>query len=238
MNLYPILILAGGIASRIRPLTEHLPKALIEIAGEPFIIHQLRLFKKAGFKDIVISLQYLGKQIEDYLGDGQAFGLNIQYSYDGEKPLGTAGAIQKALALLPETFFVIYGDSYLPCPYQAIQADFQNQNKPALMTIYRNEGRWDSSNVDYSNQQIQTYDKVHRTENMQYIDYGLEIFSKRVFDHLKANTVYDLTQLFQDLLKKKQLAAFEVKERFYEIGSFAGIEELGYYLSRNKDFVE
>jgi N-acetyl-alpha-D-muramate 1-phosphate uridylyltransferase len=226
MNRFPIVILAGGLATRLRPLTNAIPKSLIPIAREPFIAHQLRLLHDNGIREVVICAGFLGEQIVDFVGNGNAFDLSIQYSFDGDTCLGTGGAIKKALPLLGEHFFVLYGDSYLRCDYFAAQKSFIQSHKKGLMTIFRNIDAWDKSNVLFENNAILKYDKVNRTRDMHYIDYGLGIFHKSAFDGIPENTDYDLAILYQSLLKQQQLAAYEVKERFYEIGSMVGIQEL------------
>lgn len=228
--LLPIVILAGGLATRLRPLTMTMPKSLILIKQEPFIAHQLRLLQKNGFKKVIICTGFLGEQIIDFAGDGSEFDLTITYVNDGPQLLGTAGAIKKAFPHLENEFFVIYGDSYLLCDYAAAQHAFLQSNKSALMTVYHNQGKWDSSNVEYVNQQILVYDKVHKTPNMQYIDYGLGLFKKDAFESVPDNEKYDLADLYQSLLSKGELAAFEVHQRFYETGSLTGIKELEHYL--------
>lgn len=229
--MFPIVILAGGLATRLRPITDATPKALIEINGEPFINHQLRLLHKNNIRDVVLCLSYRGDMIEKHVGTGNQFGMNIQYSYDGETLLGTGGAIKKALPLLAENFFVIYGDSYLNCDYAATKAKFIAQQKNGLMTVFRNHGQWDASNVEFNNDKIITYDKTQRNAHMLHIDYGLGVFNKRAFSLVPENTTYDLAELYQALLQQQQLAAYEVSQRFYEVGSFAGIKELAYYLT-------
>lgn len=232
MKLYPIAILVGGIATRLLPITEKLPKALIELAGEPFIAHQLRLLKCSGFSKVIICAWYRGEMISDYVGTGAQFGLNVTYSFDGERLLGTAGAIRKAIPLLGRNFFVLYGDSYLPCDYRQIQYSYEAQDKQGLMTIYRNNGKWDSSNVEYVEEKLIAYNKKVKTPGMKYIDYGLGVFNKNVFDSLQEGTVSDLEEIYQTLLKKNELAAYEVKNRFYEIGSKNGLKELDRLLSK------
>lgn len=231
-DLFPVVILAGGLATRLRPITEKIPKSLVDINGEPFIAHQLRLLTKHGIKQVVMCIGYLGEMVRDYLGDGSQFGLNVTYSFDGPKLLGTAGAIKQALPMLHnENFFVLYGDSYLPCDYAAVQQTFIDSHKKSLMTVFRNQGQWDKSNVEFANGEILIYDKQQKTNRMHYIDYGLGIFNKKAFEHVPENQDYDLALLYQELLRSKQLAAHEVTQRFYEVGSFAGITELGYYLA-------
>lgn len=229
--MFSVVILAGGLATRLRPLTEKFPKALIEVNDEPFIVHQLRLLRANGIRDIVMCIGYLGEMIKDYLGDGSQFGLNIRYSFDGPKLLGTAGAIKKILTVLDEHFFVLYGDSYLPCDYAAVQKTFIESNKQSLMTVFRNQGKWDKSNVEFSQGKIHVYDKKQQSEHMHYIDYGLGVFNKKAFELIPNEQEYDLALLYQTLLKKNELAAHEVVQRFYEVGSFTGIEELKHYLT-------
>ncbi len=229
-RLFPIAILAGGIATRLRPLTEKIPKALVEIDGEPFLAHQLRLLAKHGADQVIFCTGYRGEMIEEFLGDGSRFGVRAAYSHDGAVLLGTAGAIRKALPKLGETFFVLYGDSYLPCDYAAIQTAFVTSGKSALMTVYRNEGQWDSSNVEFAEGRIIAYDKQDRTPRMRYIDYGLGVFRASAFAGTPDGVPYDLAIVYQQLLRENNLAAFEVHERFYEIGSFQGLKDFGSYL--------
>lgn len=228
---FPIVILAGGLATRLRPITETIPKALLEIHGEPFIHHQLRLLQQNGIQEIVLCLGYHGDQIEKEIGTGHQFNMQVRYSYDGEMLLGTGGAIKKALPLLPENFFVMYGDSYLNCHYAGVQQAFLAQQKLGLMTVFRNDGRWDASNVELNENRIITYDKENRNMGMMHIDYGLGVFNKQAFTLVPENTTFDLAKLYQALLQQQQLAAYEVTERFYEAGSFAGIKELEYHLA-------
>lgn len=228
--MIPVAILAGGLATRLRPLTEAIPKALVEINGEPFAAHQLRLLASRGFERAVFCLGYRGEMVRDFVGDGARFGLRVDYSFDGERLLGTAGAVRRALPLLGERFFVLYGDSYLPCDYAAVERAFLESGKPALMAVFRNEGRWDASNVEFGDGEIRAYDKQARTPRMRHIDYGLGAFTRGVFARLPEETPADLAGLYRDLLGRGELAACEVAERFYEAGSFAGIRELAEYL--------
>ena len=144
---WPVAILAGGLATRLRPVTDKTPKALLSVAGEPFLVHQLRLLHSEGFRKIVICVGYLGEAIEASIGDGRTLGLHIDYSFDGTTLLGTGGALKHALPKLGEKFLVIYGDSYMPVDYAAIVQAFVVSRKPALMTVFENQGRWDASNL-------------------------------------------------------------------------------------------
>lgn len=235
-KLFPIVILAGGLATRLGSLSKSTPKALILVNEEPFIAHQLRLLKNQGFKKIVVCIGYLGNLIQKYVGDGAEFGLSVTYSEDGKELLGTAGAIKNALSILEENFFVLYGDSYLMIDYKKIQQFFMQQSKPALMTIFKNNDAGDSSNIEFNDNEIIKYDKKNKTINMNYIDYGLALFKKNIFS--SNDYFYDLSDVFQKLLKKKQLANYEVSQRFYEIGSFVGLRELENFLIKKSSVNE
>jgi len=232
-----LVLLAGGKATRLRPVTETIPKSMLEVAGKPFIAHQLELVQKNAIEKVLICASFLGEQIENYVGDGSNFGLSVEYSFDGDELLGTGGAINKAKVKLDEQFFVMYGDSYLNTDFEIINEYFFAQSKPALMTVYRNKGKWDSSNVLYENGRLLKYDKVNRTTDMKHIDYGLGILSKQVFDEYDDKSVFDLAEVYGNLLEKGLLIGYEVKERFYEIGSFAGLEETDKFL-REKNLIK
>ena len=228
--MLPVAILAGGLATRLRPVTEIIPKALIEIKGEPFLAHQLRLLSRNGISRAVLCVGYLGDQIQQYAGDGGRFSLHLDYSFDGPQLLGTAGAIRQALPLLGEAFFVLYGDSYLPCNYWAVEQAFFDAGKSAMMTVFRNDGQWDSSNVQFSEGSILAYDKVVKTAAMRHIDYGLGAFRRGVFEAVPAGQPSDLAAVYQQVLQQGELAGFEVKNRFYEAGSLEGIRDLEGFL--------
>jgi histidinol phosphatase-like enzyme len=227
--MLPIAILAGGLATRLRPLTERIPKALVEVAGRPFADWQLELVAAAGIKRVVFCVGYLGEMIEAHVGDGARFGLEVAYSYDGPTLLGTGGALRQALPLLGEEFLVLYGDSFLPIDYAAVTEAFLKSGKPALMTVLKNEGRWDTCNVWMDGGEIRLYDKKARLPEMQHIDYGLTAFRSEAFSQRSAEA-FDLAEEMRELVTKKEMAAFEVTERFYEIGSPAGIADLDAYL--------
>ena len=231
----PAAILCGGLGTRLHPVTQKIAKSLVEVLGEPFLAHQLRLIKVSGIERVVLCVGNQGESIKEYAGDGSQFGLKVDYSFDGPLLLGTAGALKQALPLLSDEFFVLYGDSYLPCNYSAVEKSFHAAGKNALMTVFHNEGQWDTSNVEMSGGKIIAYDKKHLTPLMHYIDYGLGVFRAPSFDHVPAGKSYDLADLYKSLLAEGQLAGYEVQERFYEGGSFKGIEELSSYLSRKKD---
>jgi NDP-sugar pyrophosphorylase family protein len=218
----PVAILAGGLATRLNPLTVSVPKSMLPVKDEPFIAHQLRLLQRKGAQRVVLCTGHLGEQIEDFVKDGSRFGLAVNYSRDGGQLLGTGGALRKATPLLGDAFLVIYGDSYLDCDYQAIEKAFLASRRDALMTVFRNQGQWDASNVQFENGRILRYSKTDRIPEMAHIDYGLGAIRTRALQRVPA----DLACFYAQLLAQNQLGAYEVRERFYEIGSFAGIREL------------
>ena len=230
-RLLPLAILAGGLATRLRPLTTTIPKALVEVNGEPFIAHQLRLLRASGITCVVVCAGYLGEMIQEYMSGGEEFGVQVRFAFDGPHLLGTAGALKQALPLLGEAFFVLYGDTYLPCDYGAIQTAFKQSGRLALMTVFPNDGRWDRSNVEFIDGRILAYDKHRPTPQMCHIDYGLGVFHRTALAAVPEAQFYDLAILYEELLAQGTLAAYEVGQRFYEIGSFAGLEETRQYLA-------
>jgi len=228
----PVAILAGGLATRLRPITEKIPKSLVPVAGRPFLAHQLELLHARGIRRAVLCIGYLGEMIQRDFGDGRAFGIRLDYSFDGPKLLGTGGALKRALPLLGGEFFVLYGDSYLPVEYAPVAEFFQRSGKPGLMTVYRNEGRYDTSNVVFLDGEIAVYDKKKRVPEMRHIDYGLSLFKASVFESYSAGQTFDLAEVMGKLVREKQLVGYEVRERFYEMGSPAGLAELESLLSR------
>jgi MurNAc alpha-1-phosphate uridylyltransferase len=230
--MLPVAILAGGLATRLHPLTDRVPKSLLSIAGRPFIFHQLELLKNQGVDRVVLCIGHLGDQIMAAVGDGRSFGLAVAYSLDGRELLGTGGALKKALPLLGETFFVLFGDSYVPCSFAPIQSAYGAARRPALMTVLRNENRWDKSNVLYRSGELLAYDKKSPRLDMSHIDFGLYVLSRDVFSACGELQRIDLADICRDLSENGQLAAFEVSERFYEVGSPRGIRDTEEFLSR------
>ena len=231
-GLLPVALLAGGLATRLRPITEKVPKLLIEVAGEPFFSHQIRLLRKAGLTRIVLCVGYLGERIADLYGDGSRWGMRFSYSFDGPRLLGTGGALIRALPLLGDAFYVLYGDSYLPCDYRAIGGHFLRSGRLGLMTVYENREQYDASNVEFADGEIKVYDKRHKTPAMHHIDYGLGLFRAAAFDGFPRDEVVDLAAVQGALVARHQLAGYEIARRFYEIGSPAGLRELDALLRR------
>lgn len=227
-----VAMLAGGYATRFYPITKTIPKAMLRVAGKPFISHQLALLKKNGISKVVICSGYLSKQIEDFVGSGEEFGLSVKFSIDGQKLLGTGGAIKKALRLLGDIFYVIYGDSYLNIDFGLVNDYFMQYDKKGLMTVLRNRNEWDKSNVVFKDDRILSYDKRNKIREMEYIDYGLSMLRKCAFDEVGSKKIFDLSELYTELIKKDQMLGYEVKSRFYEIGSRRGLAETEKHLLR------
>jgi len=230
--MLPVVILAGGLATRMKPITEKMPKSLIEVNGKPFILHQLDYLKSQGIQNIVLCIGHLGHMIESLIGDGKALDLNIQYSLDGDKLLGTGGAIKKALPLLSKDFFVLYGDSYLPINYKDVEDAYVSSKKNALITVIKNNNQWDKSNVEFASGTLIEYNKHQPNKRMHFIDYGLSILNQSIFDAYPENESFDLSDLYHTLSLHGHLAGFETFDRFYEIGSQNGLKETEIYLSK------
>ena len=227
----PVAILAGGLATRLRPITERIPKSLVDVAGRPFAEHQVELLRRHGITDITFLVGHLGEMVQDALGDGSRWGVTLRYVFDGPRQLGTGGAIRRAFPALGDPFFVLYGDSYLECDYAAVERSFLDSGLPGLMTVCRNDDRWDRSNVLYAAGRIAVYDKQGRTSGMRHIDYGLGAFRKEAFAGHADGDAFDLVAVYQRLLADDKLAGFDVPGRFYEIGSPAGLEETRAHLA-------
>ena len=221
-----VAILAGGLATRLRPITEKVPKVLVPVAGKPFLEHQLALLRRQGITRAVMCLGHLGEMVRHDFGDGSGHGVKLEYAFDGPVLLGTGGALKRALPLLGEKFFVLYGDSYLPIDFKPVAESFERSDRLGLMTVYQNEGRYDTSNVVFGDGEIKVYDKKNKLPEMRHIDYGLSLFKASAFGEWPGDKAFDLADVMQRLVAQKQLAGFEVKERFYEIGSHEGLAEL------------
>jgi NDP-sugar pyrophosphorylase family protein len=221
----PIAVLAGGLATRMRPLTEQVPKALLEVAGEPFIAHQLRLFARQGIKEVKLLVGYCWEQIEAFAGDGSRFGVQVDYIVDGPTLLGTGGAVRGAINRLGPEFLVTYCDSWLDAPYAPVVEAFRASGRPALMCVFRNENRWDTSNVQFENGVIRHYSKKFRPPEMHHIDWGLGMLKACAVATRPTDEPWDLAELYEELATAGRLAGYEMARRFYEIGSFEGLAE-------------
>ncbi|MDR2460385.1 MAG: NTP transferase domain-containing protein [Deltaproteobacteria bacterium] len=229
--MLPVLILAGGLGTRLGELAATIPKSLLDIAGEPFIFHQLRLLKRNEVEKVFICIGHMGDMIKETVGNGEKFGLNVYYSDDGKELLGTGGAIVNALPMLPDLFMVLYGDSYLDTNYRNIAKAFLYSGKVALMTVYKNQNQYDKSNVIFQHGLVSLYDKHQPNDLMHYIDYGICCFFKTVFK-TSFGKKFDLASVLTELSAEGNLAGYEVHNRFFEIGSLQGKADLENYLAR------
>jgi N-acetyl-alpha-D-muramate 1-phosphate uridylyltransferase len=227
--MYSVAILAGGLATRLRPLTEVIPKALVDVAGKPFIVRQLAYLREQGISHVVLCIGYLGNMVQDVVGSGESFGLKVSYSEDGPTLLGTGGALRKATSYLSDEFFVLYGDSFLPVNFSEVQTAYQFRKQPALMTVIKNQDQWDKSNVLFVEGQLIEYNKRTPRAEMAYIDYGLGVVTATLLEQHPIGQSFDLAEMYQDLSLRGQLAGLEVYERFYEIGSHTGLKETSEY---------
>lgn len=225
-DLPAVAVLAGGTASRLRPLSETVPKAMVRIAGEPFVAHQLRLLAGQGFDRVVLCIGHLGGQIEDFVGDGRRFGVTVRYSRDpGDHLLGTGGALRHALPVLDEAFMILYGDSYLLAPLRPPAERFVRATLRGMMTVYRNDNLWDRSNVVFRDGRILAYSKEKHTPDMTHIDYGWGGLRRTTLERFVDGSRFDLEEVYRELLEEDRLLGCEVFERFYEIGSPEGLAE-------------
>jgi NDP-sugar pyrophosphorylase family protein len=233
------VILAGGLATRIRPHTLTIPKSLIEIAGHPFIDWQLSCVRKAGYRNVVLCVAHLGELIKAHVGAGERFDMRVLYSDDGPTMLGTAGALRRALPLLEDELLVTYGDSYLPFDYASpLKTLVENHDCDGVMSVFKNNGRWDSSNVRTDGTRILSYAKGTQDPAFDHIDYGALALRRSVVAALQEGVPSDLAALQRDLAQQGRLRAVVAHERFYEIGSFEGIATLDQYLSIRTSAVE
>jgi len=233
--MLPLAILAGGFATRLGSLTTERPKCLVEINGRPFVDWQLDLLMEHGYSNFIFCVSYKSDVVQDYLGDGRDRGVRIQYSFDGDTQLGTGGAIQKALPKLGGEFGVIYGDSYLPTNYSAVEQFFLDSRAQALMTVYENRNQFDSSNVEFIDGELINYEKGSKSRKMYHIDYGITYFCEATFRPWQNVSSFDLSEVCNRLATRGELLGLEVFERFYEIGSLRGIEEFSQYLKETSN---
>jgi len=231
--MIPVVILAGGLATRLYPVTTTIPKALIPIHGRPFIDHQLALLREKGITKVFLCIGNLGNDIEKFVRDGSQWGIDVQYSYDGDRLLGTGGAIKKATGILPDTFMILYGDSYLDVDFKEVQQRFFSDNLPVLMTVYHNRNISDPSNILMKDGRIIRYSKNDHDPAMEYIDYGLIVIQKKIFDPCPSSEPFDLSLILSQSVDAGMVSSYETGQRFYEIGSVKGIKETEDYI-RNR----
>jgi NDP-sugar pyrophosphorylase family protein len=204
---------------------------MVPVCGRPFLTYQLEYLAHHQIQDIILCVGYLGEVIEAYFGDGQRFGVTIRYGHEREQLLGTAGAIKNVEHLLDDVFFVTFGDSYTVVDFEKIMESFISRDRLALMVVFKNDDRWDRSNVVLDGEFVRIYDKQRMHPGMRYIDFGVSLFRREVFRDLPPGSPVDLDDVNQRLIAQRQLLACETRDRFYEIGSVAGLREFETLLS-------
>jgi NDP-sugar pyrophosphorylase family protein len=225
------VILAGGLGTRMRPLTSRVPKTLIPVADTPFAHYQLSWLARHGVTEVVYSIAVLGEMIRDYVGNGRAWGLSVNYIEDGKELVGTGGALRRVYdaGLLHERFLMLYGDSFLPFDFRHLALAFDHQARPAMMAVYRNQGRFDTGNVQYADGTVRLYRKAGQgptPPDLHYIDYGVSAMQRHVVaDMIPTSQKADLADVYHRLSLESGLAGWEVEERFYEIGSPVGLRD-------------
>lgn len=227
--------MAGGLATRLRPLTDDIPKSMISIEGKTFLQYQIELLNPYGVKEIVLCVGYRGKKIENYFGNGNKYNARILYSYEKEKLLGTGGALKLAEPYLDEKFFLIWGDSYVRLNYKEMY-DFHMKNScdfDVTMAIFYNIRNYDKSNIVYKNGKIKKYEK-NSNDEMKYIDAGLMVMNKKLLISIPPGKVFHIEDLFNKLAKEERLQPFLIKKRYYEIGSLKGLNQFTKFVKRNQ----
>jgi N-acetyl-alpha-D-muramate 1-phosphate uridylyltransferase len=228
------VILAGGLGTRLRPLTNTVPKAMVPVNGKPFLEYELNLLKTNGIFDIVLCVGYLGDIIHDYFGNGERLGIRISYSYDGEELLGVAGALKRAEHHLRDIFFVTYGDAYLSADYNGAMKEFMGTRKLGMMLAYENHNAYGKSDLAIKDGFVTKYDKQNQTPDMVWINYGISILRKQALNSIPEDTKCDEEQFYGELIKHKELLANIVKERFYEIGTAPALKEFENFVTKAK----
>ena len=225
------VIICGGLATRLKKLSKNTPKSMIKIKGKPFLEYQLEDLKRQNVKDILLCVGHLSEHIQDYFKDGEKFGLNLTYSHDGDKALGAIGSIKNAEEKLEDVFFTLYGDSYVFLNYKELYNHFNRQNQNAMMTVFQNNNKYDKSNIILNRENMILQYSGEKKPEMIYIDYGVSIFRKKVFDQIPKDTFYSTKDLYTNLVNQKQLQGYKVKKRFYHIGTPEALNEFSKFIN-------
>ncbi|MHB1907803.1 MAG: sugar phosphate nucleotidyltransferase [Nitrososphaerales archaeon] len=231
------VILAGGLGTRLRPLTNNLPKPMVPVNGKPFLEYELNLLKKNGIVDFVLSVSYLANVIVDYFGDGRKMGVSIKYSFDGESQLGAAGAIKKAEPYLKDIFFVTYGDAYLRADYKKAMDEFHKAKKLGMMFVYENHNQYGNSDLRVKDGYVIDYNKKAKPPGMNWINFGVSILRKEALQFIQTGQICGEEEFYSELIKRKELLAFETRERFYEIGTRETLAEFEEWIASSASSV-
>lgn len=220
-----VAILAGGLGTRLRPLTGAVPKPMVRVAGRPFLEHEIRLLKERGIRDYVLCVGYLGEQVEAYFRDGKRWGVRVEYSHDGPRLVGPAGALKRAEPLLQERFFVTYGDAYLRTDYRRMMRALVGSGKLGVMAVFHNRNRFGRSDLVVEGRQVLRYDKKRAVPEMEWVNFGVSALDRRALALIPAGRACGEEEFYGELIRRGQLGAFPVRNRFYEIGTQASLEE-------------
>lgn len=230
-----IVIMAGGMGTRLRPLTYEIPKPMVVVGGKPYLYYQLKYLQKFGYTDVLILIGYLGHYIQDYFKDGDDLGLNISYSIENE-PLGTGGALKGAQSLLQEVFMLIYGDSFLPIDLKNLENSFNYSSMAGMVVVYDNRENTDvTSNIAVDAQDtILKYKKNSNDHDLNYVDAGISIFNKNVCDLIPDKKKKSLEEeIFPSLVEQRKLFAYITNQRFYDIGNIQRLSVFENYITNH-----
>ncbi len=225
-----IAIICGGLATRLGGLAKKIPKSMMDIQGKPFLEYQIEMLKKQNIKDIVLCVGHLSESIESYFEDGKKFGVDIKYSYDGDKKLGPMGAIKNAEELLKKEFFIMYGDSYVFVDFSKVYGFYKKNSKLVCMVVYKNENKYDKSNLIVENKRVVGHKDLDKKGEIKYIDYGTSLLNKKSLDFITENSFCSTEEFFKKMILKNELSAYEVKKRFYHIGNPKALEEFRIFI--------
>ncbi|HYB45419.1 MAG TPA: sugar phosphate nucleotidyltransferase [Nitrososphaerales archaeon] len=223
-------ILAGGLGTRLRPLTDLVPKGLIRVNGRPFLELKLEQLKANGIDDVILCVGHLGEMIEEHFGDGSRFGIRIRYSRDGKELLGPVGAVKRAEHLLEGEFFVTYGDNYLRLDYGKMMALLKSSGKLGVLAVYHNRGAYGTSDVEVSEGRVTTFQK-NPTRKLEWINFGIYALRKKALDLVAPGSPCDESEFFNLMIGRRELLSYEATERFYEIGNVESLNEFETFMA-------
>lgn len=219
------VILVGGLGTRLGSLTSSVPKPMITVHGRPFLEYELALLAQNGITDVVLCVGYLGEQIAQHFGNGSALGINVQYSWDGEQLVGPVGAMKNAEHLLEDSFFVLYGDAYLRLDYQVLMEAMLFSGCLGAMAVLHNYHEYGPSDLLVTDGIVREYDKKQPRPELEWVNFGVSALRRQALQLVEPHRFCDEEAFYGQLVAQRQLIAFEVKDRFYEIGSLPGLEQ-------------
>lgn len=228
------VILAGGMGTRLRPLTDKVPKTMVMVLGKPFLERQIELMKAGGIEEFVLCVGYRAEQVREHFGDGSGLGVGVTYSYDGPRLLGAAGALKKAEGMFRDRFFVTYGDAYLRIDYRAMMKAFVASGKLGMMAVYHNMNRHGHSDLEVEDGAVVRYDKKAAGRGLEWINFGVSALRREALERVPEGVEFGEEEFYGDLIKRDELAAFPVRHRFYEIGNPTSLNEFERFLRSAK----